>query len=67
MENRDTSYKHFVISIIKSIFRLIGSTLLVVPGYHLHLHSDFHSIGYFLMFAGAMFFLAEVLGILEEL
>lgn len=55
MENRDTSKKHFIISIFKSIFRLGASYGLWVTGDML------------LMTVGVFFGIAEILGILEEL
>ena len=71
MENRDPSEKHFAISIVKSIFRLVGSALFVCVGWTFHNevsnYPELYNAGYILMFAGATFFVAEILGILEEL
>ena len=71
MENRDTSFKHFTISIVKRIFRLVGSALIICVGYHMQkeapYYPDLYNAGYILMFAGGTFFVAEILGILEEL
>lgn len=44
--------KHLQISILKSVLRLIGATALIFGGF---------------VVAGALFILAEVLGIAEEL
>jgi hypothetical protein len=51
MEHPDAK-KHFQISLFKSILRIIGGTALIFGG---------------LVIAGALFVLAEVLGIAEEL
>ena len=68
MENRDTSFKHFTISIVKSIFRLVGSALFICVGWTMHTEMpELVNAGYILMFAGGTFFIAEILGILEEL
>jgi hypothetical protein len=73
MEQKDTSQKHFIISLIKSVFRLVGSGLLTWAGYSLWtgeiVYTDFFivEVGFLIMLSGAMLFLAEILGILEEL
>jgi|TARA_B100001094_G_C18183046_1_gene802050 hypothetical protein len=55
MENKDTSKKHFMLSIFKSIFRLGASYGLWMTGDQM------------LMAVGVFFGIAEILGILEEL
>jgi len=52
MEVRDPSKKHFYISMIKSVVRILAGSALVVGN---------------LIVAGVLFVGAEVLGILEEL
>lgn len=70
--NKDPSKGHFYVSIIKSIFRFIASGLLGWAGYVLwsaNMYSDIFiaDSGLFMMLAGAMLFLAEALGIVEEI
>ena len=70
---KDPGDGHFAVSIVKSIFRFIASGLLAVAGYNLWtgeiMHTDFFitGVGFLMMLSGAMLFLAEVLGIVEEI
>jgi hypothetical protein len=52
MEPKDTSEKHFRISLIKSIIRIVAGIFLMTGS---------------LFVAGALFIAAEILGIAEEL
>lgn len=52
MENKDTSKKHFQISMIKSLNRLTAGTYLLTGDW---------------FWAGIFIIMAEVLGIIEEL
>ena len=68
----DPSNKHFAYSIVKSIFRFVASGLLVYAGYILWSANEYTDIfiahaGFLMMASGAVLFLAEVLGIIEEL
>jgi uncharacterized membrane protein len=70
--NKDPGKGHFYVSIIKSIFRFIASGLLAWAGYVLWSANEYTDIfiadtGLFMMLAGAMLFLAEALGIVEEI
>tara|TARA_B100000900_G_C20318331_1_gene609099 strand:- start:373 stop:624 length:252 start_codon:yes stop_codon:yes gene_type:complete len=71
--SKDPGMGHFAVSIVKSIFRFVASGLLAVAGYNLWtgelLYTDFFvtEVGFLMMLAGATFFLAEVLGIVEEI
>ena len=69
---KDPSKGHFYVSIIKSIFRFIASGLLGWAGYILwsaNMYSDIFiaDSGFVIMCAGGVLFLAEVLGIIEEI
>ena len=69
---KDPSKGHFYVSIIISIFRFIASGLLGWAGYILwsaNMYSDIFiaDSGFFMMLAGTMLFLAEALGIVEEM
>ena len=55
MEPKDVSKKHFYISIVKSLFRIGAATVMIMSG-----------IPYVVM-AGWLLGLAEVLGIAEEI
>jgi len=71
-EPKDPSNKHFAYSIVKSIFRFVASGLLVYAGYILWSANEYTDIfiadaGFLMMASGAVLFLAEVLGIIEEL
>ena len=68
----DPSNKHFAYSIVKSIFRFIASGLLAWAGYILWSANEYTDIfiadsGFLMMASGAVLFIAEVLGIVEEL
>jgi len=52
MENKDTSKKHFQISMVKSMNRLAAGTYLMIGDY---------------LWAGLFLIIAEALGIVEEL
>jgi len=71
-EPKDPSDKHFAYSIVKSIFRFVASALLGWAGYILWSANEYTDIfiadaGLLMMFSGAVLFLAEVLGVVEEL
>jgi hypothetical protein len=63
-EPADPSRNHFYISLIKSIIRLVASGSLVYAGYKLQV---LEVIGTAVMIAGIGLFVAELLGIAEEL
>ena len=70
--SKDPGDNHFAISLVKSVFRFVASGLLVWAGYILWSANEYSDIfiadtGFFMMLAGGMLFLAEVLGIVEEL
>ena len=70
--SKDPGTGHFVVSLIKSAFRFIASGLLAWAGYVLWSANEYSDIfiadsGFMLMGAGAVLFLAEVLGIIEEI
>ena len=71
--SKDPVIGHFAVCILKSIFRFVAYVLLAVAGYNLWtgelLYTDFFvtEVGFLMMLAGATFFLAEVLGIVEEI
>ena len=72
MQPKDPSNKHFAYSIVKSIFRFVASGLLAWAGYILWSANEYTDIfiadaGLLMMFSGAVLFLAEVLGVIEEL
>ena len=63
---------HFSVSIVKSIFRIVAGGMLAYAGYILWSANEYTDIfiadsGFLMMCAGAVFFLAEVLGIVEEI
>ena len=58
IQPKDPSYNHFAVSLVKSVFRIVASGLLVYGGWQIN--------NYFIMAGGAVLFLAEVLGIIEE-
>jgi len=71
-EPKDISHKHFVYSLIKSIWRFAASGLLGWAGFILwdaNMYTDIFiaPAGLCIMLAGGCLFLAEILGILEEL
>ena len=59
--NRDPSDNHFAVSLVKSIFRIVGCGCIVYGGYMLE------AWGWPFIAAGIIFALAEVLGIIEEI
>jgi hypothetical protein len=68
----DVSKKHFYISLVKSAVRIVAGGLLAYAGYEFWAANDYTDIiiaysGYLMMFSGAAFIMAEVLGIAEEL
>lgn len=72
MQPKDTSKKHFYISLIKSIVRLAAGGLLFWAGYILWIANEYTDIfiadsGFMMMGAGIAFVVAEILGIAEEL
>lgn len=69
---KDPSKKHFIISLVKSVWRLIASALLIYAGYMLWNAGDsgyalISEAGYLIMLAGGGLSIAELLGIWEEL
>jgi hypothetical protein len=71
--NKDPGDGHFAVSIVKSIFRFVASGLLAWAGYNLWtgemMYTDFFvtEVGFLMMLSGITLFLAEVLGIVEEI
>ena len=70
--SKDPGLKHFAYSIVKSIFRFVASAMLCYAGYSLWSENNYTDIfiadaGFLIMAAGAVLFLAEVLGIIEEI
>ena len=69
----DVSKKHFYVSLLKSLVRFVASACLAVAGYNLWtgeiVYTDFFitEVGFLLMLSGIGLFLAEVLGVVEEL
>ena len=59
--NRDPSDNHIAVSLVKSIFRIVGCGCLIYGGYMLE------QFGLLFIAAGVIFALAEVLGIIEEI
>tara|TARA_Y100000114_G_C11759006_1_gene328467 strand:+ start:1949 stop:2155 length:207 start_codon:yes stop_codon:yes gene_type:complete len=64
--------KHFVISMIKSIVRIVSGMFLILSGWYLYGAENFTDLllldaGVMLMYGGLFLILAEGLGILEEL
>ena len=70
---KDPGDNHFAVSLVKSIFRFVASGLLAWAGYNLWtgelMYTDFFitEVGFLIMLSGAILFLAEVLGIVEEI
>ena len=58
---KDPGDNHFSVSLVKSVFRMVACGFLVYGGYMLEFW------GWPFMVAGAILFLAEVLGIIEEI
>ncbi len=73
MQKKDPRYNHFSVSIVKSVFRFVASGLLVYAGYEFYwVHANTTDMpigngGAWMMAAGAGLFLAEILGIIEEI
>ena len=70
--SKDPGFKHFAYSIVKSIFRFVASGLLAYAGYILWSANEYTDIfiadaGFLMMASGAVLFIAEVLGVIEEL
>tara|TARA_B100000676_G_scaffold309183_1_gene372053 strand:+ start:1667 stop:1915 length:249 start_codon:yes stop_codon:yes gene_type:complete len=70
--SKDPGEGHFAVSIVKSIFRFVASGMLCYAGYSLWSENNYSDIfiaeaGFMMMCAGAIFFIAEVLGIIEEI
>ena len=70
--SKDPGDNHFAVSVVKSVFRFVASGLLVYAGYILWSANEYTDIfiadaGFLMMASGAVLFLAEVLGIIEEL
>ena len=70
--NKDPGDGHFAVSIVKSIFRFVASGLLAYAGYILWSANEYTDIfiadaGFLMMASGAVLFIAEVLGVIEEL
>lgn len=56
---KDPGEGHFILSLVKSAFRIVGSVILIILG--------FATNEMLLCYGAGMFFAAEVLGIAEEL
>lgn len=71
--SKDPGMGHFWVSLVKSLFRLVASGLLAYAGYNLWTgeitYTDFFitDVGFYIMLAGIGLFLAEVLGVVEEI
>ena len=70
--SKDPGDNHFAVSVVKSVFRFVASGSLAWAGWILWSANDYSDIfiadaGFLMMCAGAVFFLAEVLGIIEEI
>ena len=70
--SKDPGLGHFAVSIVKSIFRFAASTMLGYAGYILWSANNYTDIfiadaGLVMMISGGILFLAEVLGIGEEI
>lgn len=61
IQPKDTSKGHFYVSLAKSFLRIVAGVSLIVSAVE-----PFHSEQYMIL-AGALFIVAEVLGIVEEL
>lgn len=61
IQPKDTSKGHFYVSLAKSFIRITAGITLVLAG------TDTALMNSWLMVAGGMFMVAELLGILEEL
>tara|TARA_X000000950_G_scaffold55851_1_gene67102 strand:+ start:1009 stop:1275 length:267 start_codon:yes stop_codon:yes gene_type:complete len=71
--SKDPGDNHFAVSLVKSVFRFVASGLLAWAGYNLWtgelMYTDFFvtEVGFLMMLSGAGFFVAEVLGVIEEI
>ena len=70
--SKDPGDNHFAVSVVKSVFRFVASGSLAWAGWILWSANDYSDIfiadaGFLIMAAGAVLFLAEVLGIIEEI
>ena len=70
--NKDPGKGHFVVSLGKSVLRFVASGLLAYAGYILWSANQYtdtfiSETGLFMMLAGLFLFVAEVLGIVEEI
>jgi len=70
--SKDPGNGHFVVSLCKSVLRFVASGLLAYAGYILWSANEYTDIfiadtGLFMMLAGLFLFVAEVLGIVEEI
>jgi hypothetical protein len=61
IQPKDTSRGHFYVSLAKSFIRIVAGITLVLAG------TDPALMNSWLMVAGGMFMVAELLGIVEEL
>lgn len=61
IQPQDTSKGHFYVSLVKSFLRIAAGVALMLAG------SDFMLVASWLMVAGGLFIVAELMGILEEL
>tara|TARA_B100000927_G_C16463642_1_gene468863 strand:+ start:758 stop:979 length:222 start_codon:yes stop_codon:yes gene_type:complete len=72
IEPKDVSKKHFYVSLVKSIWRMVAGGILAWAGYLLWSANNYTDIfiadsGYLMMLSGGAFIIAEALGIVEEL
>jgi hypothetical protein len=71
--SKDPGQGHFYVSIVKSMFRFVASFLLAYAGYRLWsgeiVYTDFFitEVGFLMMWSGVTLFVAEALGIIEEI
>ena len=69
---KDPGRGHFIVSLAKSLLRFIASGLLAWAGYVLWSANEYTDIfiadsGLFMMITGLFLFVAEILGIVEEI
>ena len=68
IQPKDPSQGHFYVSLAKSFLRIIAALCLILAGYDTPVSGDAITLlGAWLKVSGALFMLAECLGILEEL
>ena len=70
--SKDPGDNHFAVSVVKSVFRFVASGSLAWAGWILWSANEYSDIfiadsGFMIMLAGAVLFIAEVLGIIEEI